>query len=535
MSDPSGPIRVLHVEDEPEFASLVADFIERQDDRITVEAALNAEEGLERLTGADFDCVVSDFEMPGMNGIDLLEAVREEHPDLPFILFTGKGSEEVASEAISVGVDDYLQKRPGSSQFALLANRIKNAVSKYRAERDVERTRTRHRRLIEEATDAIVVVDAVGDFAYVSPAAEAVLGYRPHELLGENGFDYIHEKDLQAAQEQFFALVEDPAKRPSVEFRFEQRDGSWRWIEVRGRNLMDDPVVDGIVVYAREVTDRKRRERELERQNQRLTSLYEATQDLILATDVTEVAERIVDAAARIIGLEIAAFYRPEDDTTLTPVAASKGAEDLFGEVPVIDSRDSVAWTVLESCDPVFADDLRERADVYNPATPIRSEMVVPVGDVGVFLAGSTAAGAFDDIDRSLVRVLTATAEAVLDRTEREELLRVRERKLDRLQVRHQRLMYAEDRTEAARIAVEAARDVIDAPLNGVHLLDESGDVLSGDVMTDAVIETFGRAPSYRRNAEPGTSDAVVWGAFEDGEALYIPDTHASSRSRMNR
>lgn len=68
--------------------------------------------------------------MPGMNGIEFLESVRAIDEDLPFILFTGKGSEEVASEAISAGVTDYLQKQSGTDQYTILANRITNATSR---------------------------------------------------------------------------------------------------------------------------------------------------------------------------------------------------------------------------------------------------------------------------------------------------------------------------------------------------------------------------------------------------------------------
>jgi DNA-binding NtrC family response regulator len=121
-------IRVLHVDDEPEFAELVASYLERSERRLSVETATSASEGFDRLADTRFDCVVSDYDMPGRSGIEFLEAVQDEHPDLPFILYTGKGSEDVASEAISAGVTDYLQKRPGPDQYTLLANRIRNAV-----------------------------------------------------------------------------------------------------------------------------------------------------------------------------------------------------------------------------------------------------------------------------------------------------------------------------------------------------------------------------------------------------------------------
>ncbi|MFB6281060.1 MAG: response regulator, partial [Haloferacaceae archaeon] len=102
-----GTIRILHVDDEPDFADLAASFLERENDRFVVETATSASDGLDRLADDRFDCIVSDYDMPGRNGIEFLETVREDHPELPFVLYTGKGSEEVASDAISAGVTDY--------------------------------------------------------------------------------------------------------------------------------------------------------------------------------------------------------------------------------------------------------------------------------------------------------------------------------------------------------------------------------------------------------------------------------------------
>ena len=128
-------LSVLLVDDEPAVANLAATYLERihDDMAVTVETSVTA--ALHRVEREAFDCVVSDYEMPKMDGLEFLEAVRDSNPDLPFILFTGKGSEEIASEAISVGVTDYLQKGTGHEQYDLLANRIDNAVEAHRAEK----------------------------------------------------------------------------------------------------------------------------------------------------------------------------------------------------------------------------------------------------------------------------------------------------------------------------------------------------------------------------------------------------------------
>ena len=94
------PIRVLHVDDEPGFADLVATMLEREDEALAVETETTPAAGVARLDEAEFDCVISDYEMPETNGIGFLERVRKTRPKLRFILLTGQGSEGVASEAI---------------------------------------------------------------------------------------------------------------------------------------------------------------------------------------------------------------------------------------------------------------------------------------------------------------------------------------------------------------------------------------------------------------------------------------------------
>jgi len=136
---PVESIRILHVDDEPGFAEMASEFLSREDDRFDIENALNTADGLAKLESSEFDCIISDFDMPDRNGIEFLEEIRTIQPDLPFILFTGKGSEEIASEAISAGVTDYLQKQGGLDQFALLGNRIENAVTKRRTEEALRR------------------------------------------------------------------------------------------------------------------------------------------------------------------------------------------------------------------------------------------------------------------------------------------------------------------------------------------------------------------------------------------------------------
>jgi DNA-binding NtrC family response regulator len=133
------PINVLHVDDDPELGALVAQFLEREDDRLEVYTATTPDEGLTVLQQCEIECVVSDYDMSGRDGLEFLSAVRAEYPEVPFVRYTGRGGEAVASTLRSEEVTDALQEGGGVVQYAILANRITNAVERRRT--DVDRRR----------------------------------------------------------------------------------------------------------------------------------------------------------------------------------------------------------------------------------------------------------------------------------------------------------------------------------------------------------------------------------------------------------
>lgn len=263
-------INILHVEDEPDIAELTKSFLEQESESFEVRTETEPETAVQIVNDEQFDCIVSDYNMPGMNGIDLLQEIRSDHPDLPFILYTGRGSEEIASEAISAGVTDYLQKGSGTDHYVVLANRIENAVDKYRTQREIQETTEFYRTVLEHSSDYVMIVDDMGKVSYISPAIERVLGYTPEEVKQMDAFEFVHPDDISKATASLQQNIENPGVESTVEFRAQHADGSWRWLEVRGRNLIDDPVIGGIMVNVRDITTRKQGEKELEQQKERL-------------------------------------------------------------------------------------------------------------------------------------------------------------------------------------------------------------------------------------------------------------------------
>jgi len=276
-------ISVLAVDDDPDVVDMTATFLEKEQTEFDVTIEIGAEAALERLREHPeaIDASVSDYDMPKLNGLEFLAEVRSEFGDLPFILFTSKGSEEIASEAISKGVTDYLQKEMGTSQYSVLANRLCNAVEKYRARKTLEESEEKFSKMVVNSTDFISVVSEDARFEYVSPSAEHIIGYDPAEMVGDSVFDYVHPDDRQEVMEEFFAAVENPEQEPVVEFRLNNPDRNGTVVESRGKNLLEDDVIEGFIVNTRDITALKEREWELKEHNKKLEDMRGAiSQDL---------------------------------------------------------------------------------------------------------------------------------------------------------------------------------------------------------------------------------------------------------------
>lgn len=242
-------IRILHVDDEPDFAEMAGAFLEQVSDDFEVVSEQSADDGLNRLESEDVDCVVSDYQMPGRDGLEFLEAVRERDPEIPFILFTGRGSEEIASEAISVGVTDYLQKGTGTDKFDVLANRIRNAVDQYRTEQELWTTLSWYQRLVEQELAGIYLIQHE-EFIYVNEKFAAIFGYEQEELIGESVLTIIAADDEEEVVENLREREEGDVDSIRYTLTGRHKDGTHVDLEVHGGTIEfeGEPAVMGILL-----------------------------------------------------------------------------------------------------------------------------------------------------------------------------------------------------------------------------------------------------------------------------------------------
>ncbi|QLD89958.1 PAS domain S-box protein [Natronomonas salina] len=263
-------VRLLVAGTDRQRASAVAGAIEASGERFEVRTA--ASDGVrEALTAFDADCVAGD----AADAAAILDILAAERPELPVVLFYGasRAADGDATAADAGGqVVDVVRvpdvtsgaADPGGSgatadgAVADLLDSVESAVDR--------RDRKWYRSLLDSTSDVIAVLGSGGEFQYVNRTVEPMLGYEPAELVGRSAFEFIHEDDREAVLERFFDFTAErgPAN-PTETFRIEDADGRWRYVESTGQSRFSDDGMEGYVICAREVSERRRREQELAR------------------------------------------------------------------------------------------------------------------------------------------------------------------------------------------------------------------------------------------------------------------------------
>lgn len=345
-SPPEKPVRqetisVVYVDDYGELCELTAEGLEDASSRLEVSTTTDPTTVTDRID--EFDCIVADYAMPEMDGLELLRRVRVLTEDLPYILYTGKGDEDVASEAISLGVTDYLAKTGGPERFVRLAHRIENVVdvrrasaearhARQRARAAIERERSRLRALLEYSPTITGVLDATGRFQFLSPSIEDMTGFTPHELRNEVAFEYIHEDDRERAERAFGYVLDEPGTTISVELRFRERDSGWRHVEVKGTNHVENPAVEGVIINAQDVTDRKRTKGELRRERDLTQRVFEVAPGPLLLLDEDGQILRVNDRATEVFDLDRATLKGHSPTVSSVALRNGDGDEIVAGE-----------------------------------------------------------------------------------------------------------------------------------------------------------------------------------------------------------
>ncbi len=248
------------------------------------------------------------------------------------------------------------------------------------------------RALVQHASDIITILDADGLIVYESPSKFSVLGYTPDELVGSDPFALIHPDDAQAIHALFHEVAGQPDRTAAARFRFRHKDGSWRWLDVNGVNLLHDPNVRGLVANSRDVTaghvmeeqlrESERHHRALHAESQRqareLALLDEVRVALAHDLELPDLIRTVVDGIARTFGYSLVSLYLREDDVLV--MQHQVGYDQQIERIHV---SEGIAGRVVRTGEPVLLVDVRADPTFLGAIPGIVSEICVPLHDEG--------------------------------------------------------------------------------------------------------------------------------------------------------
>lgn len=364
---------ILLVDDEPDDPAAAADALEGERDRFRVAAETAADGGLDRLADGDVDCVVSGLELADADGLTFLDAVRDADPTVPFLLYTGEGSEAVASAAVAGGVSEYVPKALGGDQYAALAERIENAVEDRGSAGGDELER--YRTAVETLPEGVFTLDGEERIEVVNGPAAELLGRDRTELRGEPVDVLVDEGVLdETALDAFRDAAESgTASTGSGALKREPE------VPASGDDALPVEAVvaphgsererSGATIVVRDATPHEERKRDLERRSDRLETVvdivsHDLRNSLNLALNRLELVrreadpasehlskvERALDRSGRIIedALRFARESRTDGDTEPVELDAfaarcwreveTNGASLRIGDLPAIEA-----------------------------------------------------------------------------------------------------------------------------------------------------------------------------------------------------
>lgn len=237
-------IQALYVDDEVNLLDVTRLFLKKIDDKIVLDTASSVRIALEMIADKKYDAIISDYEMPETDGIEFLKIIRKDYPFLPFIIFTGRGREEVVMEALNLGADFYIQKGSDiKAQFAELVHKLRIAVTKNRYKIALHEYNERLSLILDSTNIGLLDYDCTTGKAFFSPNYCKMLGYDPEEFPcdHESWKNLIHPDDRENTIRMVIGNINGNAGTYEIEFRLKTINGDYKWISGRGKVVERDP------------------------------------------------------------------------------------------------------------------------------------------------------------------------------------------------------------------------------------------------------------------------------------------------------
>ena len=304
-----GGIRVLYVDDEPALLEITRIFLEKTGE-FRVDTSISAKDALENHSIPSYDAIVSDYQMPEIDGIAFLKIIRDQFGSIPFILFTGRGREEVVIAAINNGADFYLQKGGDpKAQFAELTHKIRQVVLRKQAEASSRESESRFQQLVEQAPFPITLNRLDGSILFTNKKFLDIIGWTSEEAPNLKNWEKLAFPDTKFMVEQLndwkkrvaIAINEGRTIEP-ITLPIREKSGEERIVEFSSVLFRDNVLIIGY-----DMTERIRAEKALKENAEKYRALVETSPDIIWEIDTQGIFRYVSPQIRTIMG------YAPDE------------------------------------------------------------------------------------------------------------------------------------------------------------------------------------------------------------------------------
>lgn len=384
--------RILYIDDYDLDRALIRDALASGDHQYQLIETENKEEFISRLADREVDLVLSDFNILGFTGLEVLDIVKHQQPDLPVVIVTGTGSEEIAAEAIKLGAADYVIKTPQHIRRlpATIENVLETSLLKKQRRDALQKLREseqRYRHLLETLQEGIWGIDEESRTTFVNPAMADMLGYDIEDMLGKHLFDFMTEENIRIAQvklERRKSGLEE-----EHEFTFRHKNGSEVYTHITTAPLLGTRgEYRGAVASVRDITQSKQAELALQRSEAKFRASFEHADVAMGIVNQKGVFTAVNHATAELLGYTETQFQEMNFLDITHPEDRAK-SQELFAQC----QQDQKPYTIekqyltsdgdikvgLTTISPVFEDDSFQYAIAHlqDITARVRSQQVL--------------------------------------------------------------------------------------------------------------------------------------------------------------
>ncbi|MCP4583609.1 MAG: PAS domain S-box protein [candidate division Zixibacteria bacterium] len=272
-----GKLRILYIEDNMRQRKALTGKLRSRG--LTLTVATSGRTGLGFLKKRTFDAILCDLNMPRMNGLEMLERVRAKDQNIPFIILTAHGTVSLAVKALKKGANHFILKPPAPDEIVIS---IKQLIENAKLQQKLKDSQAALNIVMENVPDVVYSLNNKGDFVSLSPAVEAILGYKPAELIGQSVFNVIFEGDRGEVSRSFKKSMKlREVNTRTLEFRMVTKKGDVKHFEVSRKLVVENGKIVRIDGIARDISDRLALQNKLKEYSHQLEDkVRERTQSL---------------------------------------------------------------------------------------------------------------------------------------------------------------------------------------------------------------------------------------------------------------